>query len=134
MKRDKRTILSRFELEIMHVIWDRGEATIQEVKEALSDVHPGAYSTFLTVMRRMDEKGILKHEIREEDRTYVYKPLVSREEVSTSMFQDIYHRLFLGSSERLMDAINALFRKEMITPEEIQRLRELIAEKGKQDE
>ena len=134
MKRDKRTILSRFELEIIHVIWDRGKATIQEVKEALSEVHPGAYSTYLTVMRRMDEKGILEHEMREADRTYVYRPLVSQEEVSTSMFQDIYHRLFLGSSERLMDAINALFRKEQITPEEIQRLRELIAEKGEQDE
>jgi predicted transcriptional regulator len=48
------------------------------------------------------------------------------------MFQDIYDRLFLGSSERLLNALNALFRKERMTPEEIQRLRELIAEKEEQ--
>ena len=57
MKRSKTTILSKFELEIMHVIWDRGKATVQEVKDALSEAHPGAYSTFITVMRRMEKKG-----------------------------------------------------------------------------
>jgi BlaI family penicillinase repressor len=134
VKQNKPTALPKFELEIMHVIWDKGKATVQEVKDALSEQHPGAYSTFLTMMRRMEKKGILKHEMHEDGRTYVYKPLVSREEVSASMVQDIYHRLFRGSSERLFDALNALFRREEITPEEIQRLRKLIAEKGKQDE
>ena len=134
MKQSKTTILSRFELEIMHVIWDSGKATVQEVKDALSEAHPAAYSTFITVMRRMEKKGVLKHEMHEDDRTYVYRPLVSREEVSRSMFRDIYHRLFLGSSEQLQDAIDALFQKEEITPEEIQRLRKLIAEKGEEDE
>ena len=134
MKRSKTTILSKFELEIMHVIWNRGKATVQEVKDALMDVHPGAYSTFITVMRRMEKKGILEHEMHEDGKTYVYKPLVSRKEVSRSMFRDVYHRLFLGSSERLQDAMDALFREEEITPEEIQRLRKLIAEKGERDE
>ena len=134
MKQGKKTILSRFELEIMHVIWDRGKATVQEVKDALSEAHPGAYSTFITVMRRMEEKGVLEHEMHEDGRTFIYKPLVSREAMSRSMFRDIYHQLFRGSSERLQDAIDALFREEEITPEEIQRLKELIAEKGEQDE
>ena len=134
MKKSKATILSKSELEIMHVIWDRGKATVQEVKDALSEVHPGAYSTFITVMSRMEKKGVLAHEMHEDDRTYVYRPLVSREEVSRSMFRDIYYRLFRGSSEQLQDAIDALFQKEEVTPEEIQRLRKLIAEKGEQDE
>jgi BlaI family penicillinase repressor len=134
MKQSKTTVLSKFELEIMHVIWDKGKATVQEVKDALSEVHPGAYSTFITVMRRMEKKGILEHEMHEDGRTFVYKHLVSREEVSRSMLRDIYHRLFLGSSERLQNAMDALFREEEITPEEIQRLRKLIAEKGEQDE
>ena len=50
------------------------------------------------------------------------------------MFRDVYHQLFRGSSERLRDAIDALFQEEDVTSEEIQRLRELIAEKGEQDE
>ena len=126
--------LGRIELEIMHVVWDKDRATVQEVKDALSMTHPAAYSTFLTMMRTLEQKGILKHDMHEDGRTYVYKPLVSREEVSSSMFQDIYHRVFRGSSERLLDAAKTLFRREEVTPEEIQRLRELIDEKGKQDE
>lgn len=134
MKRDKRTILARFELEIMHVIWDKGNATIQEVKDALSEAHPGAYSTFMTIMRRMEKKGILEHEMHEDGKTYVYKPLISREEVTMSMFRDIYDRLFRGSSERLVNVLDALFLKEQMTPEEIQRLRELVSEEEKRDE
>ncbi len=129
MAQSKPAILGKFELEIMHVIWDKGRATVQEVKDALSEAHPAAYTTFLTMMRRMEKKGIVEHEMHEDGKTYVYKPLVSRDEVSTSMFQDIYDRLFRGSSERLLNALNALFRKEKMTPEEIQHLRELIAEK-----
>ena len=134
MARSKLTTLGKFELEIMHVIWDRGKATVQEVKDTLSEAHPAAYTTFLTMARRMEKKGILEHEMHEDGKTYVYKPLVSREEVSMSMFQDIYERLFHGSSERLLNVLNALFRKEEMTPEDIQRLRELIREREEQDE
>ena len=134
MMRNKLATLGRVELEIMHVVWDKGRATVQEVKDALSVTHPAAYSTFLTMMRTLEKKGILKHDMHEDGRTYVYRPLVSREEVSNSMFQDIYHRAFRGSSERLLDAAKTLFRKEEITPEEVQRLRELIARNGEQDE
>ena len=134
MAKDKPTILGKFDLEIMHIVWDRGKATVQEVKDALSEAHPAAYSTFLTMMRRMEKKGVLEHDMHEDGKTYVYRPLISREEVSTSMFQDIYHRLFRDSSDRLVDGINALFRKEEMTPEEIQHLRRLIAEKKRQNE
>ncbi|MFC1713918.1 BlaI/MecI/CopY family transcriptional regulator [Candidatus Poribacteria bacterium] len=134
MEQNKPATLSGFELEIMHVIWDKGKATAQEVKDALSHVHPGAYSTFRTIMRRMEKKGVLEHEIHEDGRTFIYRPLVSREALSRSMFRNIYHRLFRGSSERLQDAIDALFQEEEITSEEIQRLRKLIAEKEEQDE
>ena len=134
MMQSKLARLGRIELEIMHVVWDKGRATVQEVKDALSVTHPAAYSTFLTMMRTLEQKGILKHDMHEDGRTYVYRPLVSREEVSTSMLQDIYHRVFRGSSERLLDAAKTLFRTEEITPEEVQRLRRLIAEKGEQDE
>jgi len=134
MMQNKLATLGRVELEIMHVIWDKGKATVQEVKDALSVRHPAAYSTFLTMMRTLEQKGILKHGMHADGKTYVYRPLVSREEVSTTMFQDIYHRVFRGSSESLLDAAKTLFRKEEITSEEIQRLRKLIAGNGEQDE
>jgi predicted transcriptional regulator len=126
--------MGKCELEIMHIVWDKGKATVQEVKDALNETHPAAYTTFMTMMRRLEGKGLLEHEMHEDGKTYIYKPLVSREEVSESMFQDIYDRLFRGSSERLLDVLNTLFRKEKMTAEDIQRLRKLIAEKEEQNE
>ena len=134
MGKSKPTVLGKFELEIMHVIWNSGKATVQEIKDTLSQAHPAAYTTFLTMMQRMEKKGIVEHEMHADGKTYVYKPLVSQEEVSTRMFQDVYDRLFLGSSGRLLSVLNPLFRREKMTPEDVQRLKELIAEKEKQDE
>jgi len=134
MKKNRLSTLGKLELEIMHVVWDKDQATVQEVKDALAKTHPGAYSTFLTMMRSLENKGFLKHDMHEDGRTYVYKPLVNREELSANIFQDIYERLFRSSSERLLNAIDALFQKEKITYEEVQNLKKLIAEKEEQNE
>jgi len=134
MKKSKLSTLGKLELEIMHVVWDKDQATVQEVKDALEKTHPGAYSTFLIMMRSLENKGFLKHDMHEDGRTYVYKPLINREELSANIFQDIYERLFRSSSERLLDAIDALFQKEKITYEEVQNLKKLIAEKEEQNE
>jgi predicted transcriptional regulator len=134
MAKSKPTILGKFELEIMHVIWEKGKVSVREIKDSLSETHPAVYTTFLTMMQRMEKKGLVEHEIHEDGKTYVYKPLVSREAISVSMFQDVYDRLFHGSSERLLSVLNTLFRDEKMTLEEIQSLREVIAEEGEQDE
>jgi len=134
MAKSKPTMLGKFELEIMHVIWDKGKATVHEIKDGLSEKHPAAYTTFLTMMQRMEKKGLVAHEIHKDGKSYVYKPLVSRKSISVSMFQDVYDRLFYGSSEQLLSVLNTFFRDEKMTSEEIQRLRELIDERGEQDE
>ena len=134
MAKSKPAMLGKFELEIMHVIWDRGKATVHEIKDGLSEKHPAAYTTFLTMMQRMEKKGFVAHEIHEDGKSYVYRPLVSRKSVSVSMFRDVYVRLFHGSSEQLLSVLNTFFRDEKMTPEEIQNLRKLIDEKGEYDE
>jgi len=63
--------LGRLELQIMNVVWDRGKATVHDVKNALSRRKP-AYSTILTMMRKLEVKGYLEHEV--DGRTYVYRP------------------------------------------------------------
>ena len=64
------------ELDVMAVLWDRGDATVAEVQERLSD--DLAYTTVLTVLRTLEEKGHVGH--REEGRAYRYHPLVERAE------------------------------------------------------
>jgi predicted transcriptional regulator len=72
--------LHEVEAEIMDAVWDRGEASIREVMEDLNakSAKPRAYTTFMTVMARLDRKGVLTR--RREGKTDIYRPAFTREE------------------------------------------------------
>ena len=77
MKRDLDSIiLTRQELQIMKVVWERGSATVKDVCEVMSKRKPTAYTTILTLMGILEEKGALSH-VRS-GRAYLYKPLLSQ--------------------------------------------------------
>ncbi|MSR37084.1 MAG: BlaI/MecI/CopY family transcriptional regulator, partial [Gemmatimonadetes bacterium] len=83
------------ELDIMTVLWEQGPSTVAEVQKALSD--PLAYTTVLTLLRVLEEKGHVAH--TEEGRAHRFQPLVKREEASGSALRRIKERLFSGSAE-----------------------------------
>lgn len=73
MKKDMDSIiLTRQELQIMKVVWDRGAATVKEVCDIMSQQKVTAYTTILTLMGILEEKGALVH--TRSGRAYVYKP------------------------------------------------------------
>ena len=113
--------LGRIELQIMNVVWDREKATVYDVKEALSQGRKPAYSTILTMMRNLENKGYLTHDV--DDRTYVYRPLVSRQTARRGMLGDLLERLFEGSPALLM---SSLVEETNITEEELREIRKLI--------
>ena len=127
MARTKEKLLTNLELKLMNIVWKLGEATVKDVKNALPRRKPLAYSTVLTVMRILERKGFVRHET--DNRTYVYYPIVSRDEVVQSMLQNMANRLFDGSAELLM--VNVL-EKEDLSLEELRRLKQLIAAKEKE--
>jgi len=127
MGRTKEKLLTNLELKLMNIVWKLGEATVKDVKNALPRRKPLAYSTVLTVMRILERKGFVRHET--DNRTYVYYPIVSRDEVVQSMLQNMANRLFDGSAELLM--VNVL-EKEDLSLEELRRLKQLIAAKEKE--
>ena len=91
--------LTRCELEIMDVVWARGRATVQEVRDGLS--RPLAYTTVMTTLSLLERhKGVLERAKR--GRAYVYTPLVTREEVSRGMLAELRDVLFGGSTASLM--------------------------------
>lgn len=122
----QRKLLTNLELKLMKIVWDKGKSTVKEVKDALPRSRPLAYTTVLTVMRILERKGFVRHGAV--DRTYVYYPVVTREEVVRSTIRDLVHRLFNGSAELLMANI---LDKEKLTLNELERLRRLVAEKEK---
>ena len=114
----------------MKIVWDMGEATVQDVQSALARKQNLAYTTVMTMMKILEEKGFLTHEV--EGRAYVYRPTVPREHVERTMVGDLVDRLFDGAAERLV--LN-LLDDDRIPPEELRRLRELIdrKERGQRD-
>jgi BlaI family penicillinase repressor len=124
MSGKKRLILTKLELLLMKIIWEKGRATVHEVQQSLPPENPLAYTTILTMLRILENKGFLKHDVQ--GRTYVYRPLAKQDEVSQGMLKDLLDRLFDGSKVALL---NTLLEAERIPQEELQELRRLIDEK-----
>ena len=107
------------ELDIMGVLWEHGPATVAEVRERLTDSL--AYTTVLTILRILEEKGYLGH--KEEGRAHRYHVLVERKAAGSSALRRITNKLFRGSPELLL---TELVSDRDLSEAELRRLRELL--------
>jgi predicted transcriptional regulator len=104
MKKDLNSmLLTRQELQIMRIVWERGEATVRDVCEAISKKKKTAYTTILTLMGILEAKGALTH-IRS-GRAYVYRPVLSRDQATSNQINDVIERFFDGDADRLVDYV-----------------------------
>jgi predicted transcriptional regulator len=117
--------LSDRELDVMAVLWARGSGTVAEVREALPD--PLAYTTVLTVLRTLEEKGFVGHE--EEGKAHRYLPLVARERAGRSALSRMMEKLFDGSPELLL---TQLVHDRRLSPQDIRRLRRILDQRLKE--
>lgn len=108
------------ELDVMSVLWRRGSGTVAEVRSELEDAL--AYTTVLTVLQTLEEKGHVRHE--EEGRAYRYHPLVAPETAGGSALQRILEKIFHGSAETLLAQ---LVRERDLSEAELERMRRLLA-------
>ena len=120
--------LGKLELQIMNVVWERGTATVHDVKDALSRGKTPAYTTVLTMMRYLEAKGYLEHEV--DGRTYVYQPTLTRATARQSMLSELLERVFEGSPSLL---VNSLMKQKRISAKELRRIRDLLRERGTDD-
>jgi BlaI family transcriptional regulator, penicillinase repressor len=88
------------ELAIMKVVWARDKATVRDVYEALREKRTIAYTTVMTMMRILEDKGYLKKTLV--DRAHVYKPAQRRQQVIAAMVRDFLDRVFDGASDSLL--------------------------------
>jgi predicted transcriptional regulator len=95
-----RTTLTPQELAIMKVVWRFDKATVREVYEALRESRTIAYTTVMTMMRLLEEKGYLERELV--DRAHVYRPAKPRQQVIGAMVRDFVDRVFDGASDSLL--------------------------------
>jgi BlaI family penicillinase repressor len=124
MTRNKRPAMSPAETEVLRLVWQSQEATVQQVCDALPANRSVTYVTVATLLRRLEEKGYLKHHVR--GKAFVYAPAAKKEAVITRTISDLVERLFGGNPVPLMQH---LAQHSGITDEDIERLRELAKKK-----
>ena len=126
MKRKRPYNLGDVQLELMKVVWAKGQGTVREVTETISKKRKMAYSTVLTMLRDLETKGVLAHQV--DGRAFVYRPVISRKRVATGMVGDIKRRLFDNSAVALLAH---LLDKNEMAPGELEQMKQMIAEKVK---
>lgn len=117
----KNSMFTDRELDIMSVLWRDGSGSVAEVREALED--PVAYTTVLTILRILEDKGAVRHEA--EGRAYRYFPLIESEAAGGSALSRIQEKIFGGSAELLL---TQLVSDQDIPPEQLARMRKILEE------
>ena len=122
MARPPSTELTPAEQRIIDVLWERGESTVRDLTEALAE-HQLAYTTVLTTVRIMSEKGYVTH--RKAGRAHVYRAVVTRATARRRALGTLLDSLFDGSPVRLAQH---LIEDDRLTLEDIESLRKQLAD------
>lgn len=121
MARKKTPTLTEAELRVMLAVWEEGEATVNDVVEAMPPDDRPAYNTVLTIMRILEQKGYLQH--TKQGRAHVYRPIVSRGQARSQVVRHMVRSFFNDSPELL---VLSILENEKLTPEELERLKQMI--------
>jgi predicted transcriptional regulator len=116
------------QLAIMRVLWDQGEATVTDVHQALLDDRGLAPTTIATMLKKMEDKGVVTH--RAEGRKFIYRPTMTEDQVTRSMVAELTERLFGGDP---MALVTHLISRHEIAPKELSELERRIAEAKKKE-
>ena len=109
----------------MKVVWERQTATVRDVYQALLERRKVAYTTVMTMMKILEQKGYLNRQ--QVDRAYVYRPSQPKSKVIGAMVRDFVNRVFNGSAEPLLVH---LIEDQNLTPAEVEEIRRLIGERS----
>ena len=126
----KRSIddLGELQRSVMEMVWELGEATVQDVRKRLKRRKRPAYTTVLTVMQKLEKLGLLRH--RSEGKTYVYLPTQTLEQAGTNSLRQFIDRVFQGDPlllfQRLMD-------DEKLSENEIAELRKMLTRRRRKE-
>ena len=112
--------MSPAETEVLRLVWELKRATVQQVYKELPARRKVTYMTVATLLRRLEEKGYLRHHLQ--GKAFVYEPAVEKEEVIRRTIGDLLQRLFGGNPVPLMQHL-ALHNE--ISEEDIEKLRKL---------
>ena len=115
--------LTELQLAIMRVVWDRSEATVQDIWEALHAERGLAQTTVATMLSRLERRGVVTRRAPPQARQYHYRAAVTEEEVQHSMVGELTERLFDGD---VIALVQHLLTGEDVSPGDIAKIRDMI--------
>ena len=128
MARRKLATPTEGELEILHVLWDRGPATVREVLDVLNERRERAYTSVMSLLNIMAEKGLVVR--KPEGRAFVYQARKPRERTLGTIVGDVLGKAFEGSAHELVAHV---LEQSRPTPQELQQIRQVIEAYGQQE-
>ena len=120
--------LGDLQLAIMRHLWRLGEASVNDVHRGLYEERGLAPTTIATMLRKMEEKGVVTH--RTEGRKFIYRPTVTEKRARRSMVEQLTDKLFSGNVAEL---VSHLLEEHQVDEVELRQLQQLIEEKGKEE-
>ncbi|TQV89869.1 BlaI/MecI/CopY family transcriptional regulator [Aliikangiella coralliicola] len=120
--------LSDFEMEVIQLLWQRGQASAPELHKAILNERKVTYSTVKTIIDRLEEKGAIERSAQQ-GRTIFYQPLLAQSQFSKPLVKSFIKRVFGGKSRSLF---SHLLQEEPLNSDDIAYLENLIAQKKKQ--
>ena len=120
-KESKRKKPSELELQVLGVLWERGEATTRDVLEALPDGKPRAYTTVLSIMQVMEKKALLTRS--SEGVAHIWRAAVTRNEVTGPLVRDLVRNVFGGNSAAV---VQQLLGGRKVSSEELAEIQRLL--------
>ena len=115
------TPLGETEMEVLHHVWQLEEATVKDVRARIMETRDVAYTTIMTVMKNLSDKGYLKY--RKDGVTYVYSPAQKPDSVRFNLVRDLVKKVFRGSPKEL---VQTLVQNEKLTGDERLEIKNLI--------
>ena len=115
------TPLGETEMEILHHVWELGEATVSDVQEKILERRKVAYTTVMTIMKNLNDKGYLKY--HKDGVTYVYSAAQEPENVQFNLIGKLIEKVFKGSPAAL---VQTLVKNENLTDKERDEIKKLI--------
>ncbi|WP_018127988.1 BlaI/MecI/CopY family transcriptional regulator [Balneola vulgaris] len=116
------TPLGETEMEVLHHVWELGEATVADVQKRILAKRKVAYTTVMTVMKNLNDKGYLK--FRKQGVTYIYSAAIKPENVRLNLVDQLVKKVFKGSASAL---VQTLVKAENLEDADIKELKDLIS-------
>lgn len=127
MARKENVKLTKFELEIMHALWELGSASVREIQEQLPEKKRPAYTTVQTIVRRLEEKGAVR-KLKKIGNAFVFEPVVTRKSAHFRLINELLD-LFGGSARPLMAH---LAEAGKLSLEDVREMENMLAQQNAQ--